>query len=134
MRETVKIQGFEGIDRALGRMTKNTRAEVLERVVTESADGMLVDYTYGAPSFLRRFVAVRTADKAPGRAQVNVGTKHPLAHIFEFGTRLRRTKSRGSRGRIEKIGFARRAFDSNVSQWFIRTGELLWREVKRGSR
>lgn len=130
----IKLKGFDGIDAGLKRMDKAVRADVLARVGEESADGMLVDYTYGAPPTIRRGVRVREVEKRPDRAVVAVGSRHPLVHIFEFGTKPRRTDEGYRRGRIIKRGFARRAFDTNVGAWFRRTGELLWREVKRAGR
>lgn len=130
----IRVKGFDGLDKALQQLSHSVRADVLERVATESADPMRADYAQGAPEVVQRNVHVRTADKRPNTVWVAVGSRHPLAHIFEFGTRARRTKSGAGRGRIEKQGFARRAFDVNVERWFTGVGRLLWREVKRVGR
>lgn len=131
---TLRVKGFDGIDRALRRLDNTMRADTLVRVLTESAEPIEQDYRSGAPPVIARSVRTRVISKAPHRGTVATGTKHPLAHIFEFGTRLRRTAKGFRRGRIVKIGFGRRAFDTGVNRWFRDTGRLLWREVKRARR
>lgn len=130
----IRLKGFDGIDRALREMKANVRSDKLEVVADRSADPMLVDYTYDAPPAIRKGVRVRTVDKLPNRVTVAVGSRHPLVHIFEFGTKRRKTKAGAGRGRIRKIGFARRAFDTNIARWFGRVGDLLWAEVRRAGR
>ena len=130
----IQLRGFDRIDKALSRMEKSVRADALERVADKSSDDMLLDYAYDAPPAIRKGVRVRTVDKTPNRVTVAVGSRHPLVHIFEFGTQRRKTKGGAGRGRIRKIGFARRAFDTNIARWFGRAGQLLWAEVKSAGR
>ena len=128
---SVRLKGFKGIDKALDKMARTVRSDVLERVAEDSADRMLADYKAGTHPTIRRGVRVRTVDKRADKVAVAVGSRHPLVAIFEFGTRRRQTAAGSARGRITPMGFARRAFDKNVSSWFRDTGRLLWNEVKR---
>ena len=62
---SVRLKGFKGIDKALDKMARTVRADVLERVAEDSADRMLADYKAGTHPTIRRGVRVRTVDKAP---------------------------------------------------------------------
>lgn len=126
-----RVKGFNGIDRALQRLDTQMRAETLVRVLKESAEPFEAEYERGAPPFLHGKVRTRVADVGRTGATVATGSKHPLAHIFEFGTRVRKTSSGWLRGSIRNMGFGRRAFDTRVQSWFGDVGKLLWREVKR---
>ena len=129
-----KIRGFDGIDKALTRLERSVRADVLVDVLNDSAEPIEHDYRVGAPDFLQRSVRTRVITKQSHRATTATGTKHPLAHIFEFGTRRRSTRGGLGRGKITKIGFGRRAFDTNVNRWFTNTGRLLWQRIRRVGR
>ena len=145
------VRGFDKINRRLARLAGDLeRTRVLERALVSSAKPMEREYEAGAPLSIRPGVRTRVADERPGKVTVAVGSRHPLAHIFEFGTKRRNTggakrdratgrfvKGTGktaNRGRIIAQGFARRAFDVNVQGWFRNVGKSIWREVKRGSR
>ena len=127
----MRLKGFDGIDKRLRQMQDNVRTDVLKRVAEKSADAMEQDYRQGAPPVIAKSVRTRVVDASRYRATAATGTKHPLAHIFEFGTKQRQTGQGWRRGRIRKIGFARRAFDTNITKWFVDTGKLLWKEVSR---
>jgi len=124
---------FKGLDEGLKRLERSVRAEVIERVSVKAAEPMARDAKAGAhPGKIKRGTGQRIADKGPLSVTTAVGSRHPLAQIFEFGTRRRKLKSGADRGRIQKIGNVRRAFDKNVGRWFSDIGRRLWREIARG--
>lgn len=138
---TVRIRGLDGIDKALNKLANETRASVLVDALEDSGRPIEREYAAGAPPFISGGVRTRVLESAPRRARIAIGTKHPLAHIFEFGTKRRRTTGSGKvqkkpayRGRIHKIGFGRRAFDTNVDAWFRDIGRRIWKRVERVGR
>jgi HK97 gp10 family phage protein len=68
------------------------------------------------------------------RVTVYVGSSHPLAHLFEFGTAERYTKKGAYRGFIPAMGFLREAWDSqkNVSLGMLK--EELWKSLQKAAR
>jgi len=62
------------------------------------------------------------------------GVSARISHLLEFGTKQRRRRSGGRTGRIRAMGFARRAFDKNVTAWFERVGKALGRRLERARR
>lgn len=68
------------------------------------------------------------------RVTVYVGSSHPLAHLFEFGTAERFTKKGAYRGHIPPMPFMRDAWDNgkHVSLSILR--EELWKSLQRAAR
>lgn len=137
----VDARGIEGLNRAIAKLDKVTRAEVVWNSLEGSARRMENDYRVMAPQVFTKYVKTRRQTKtARTRFGVNVGTRHRLVHLFEFGTARRKTLGTGKyragagRGAMRTYGFARRAFDMNVGLWFKEVGVRMWREVKRVSR
>ena len=140
---TIKVTGLKEARANLKRMDRELRGQVLMQAVEESAHPFERDYKRGAPEVLRRggkwWIDTRHGDRTPNRAQVLVGTKHPLAHIFEYGTRRRfnvRWKKkplskRRATGRITPIGFARRAFDQNVQPVIRNFGRIVMKRITK---
>ncbi len=138
---TVKIKGFDKVAANLDRMARKTRSDAVNKALVRSARPMEAQYRSNAPSFLKRGVSIRQPVRVMrGVFRVTVGSRHPLAHIFEFGTKLRVTLGKGRyskgarRGRIRALGFGRRAYDASVRMWFRLIGVELWKEVSRSVR
>ena len=68
------------------------------------------------------------------RVTVYVGSSHPLAHLFEFGTAERFTKSGAARGYIPPMPFLRQAWDSNKKIALSRLKEELWRALEKSAK
>ena len=74
------------------------------------------------------------------RVTVYVGSSHPLAHLFEFGTAERFTtgkksvKAGVSRGYIPPMPFLRQAWDSNKKIALGRIGEELWKALQKSAK
>lgn len=137
----IDTRGLAGLDKAIDKLDKVTRADAVWSSLEGSARRMENDYRVMAPQVFTKHVKTRRQTKtARTRFGVNIGTRHPLVALFEFGTNRRSTKGRGKyragagRGAMRTYGFARRAFDMNVGLWFRDFGMRMWREVKRVSR
>ena len=68
------------------------------------------------------------------RVTVYVGSSHPLAHLFEFGTAERFTKTGAARGYIPPMPFLRQAWDSNKKIALDRIGEELWKALEKSAK
>ena len=68
------------------------------------------------------------------RVTVYVGSSHPLAHLFEFGTAERFTKSGAARGHISPHPFMRTAWDANKKIALGRIGEEMWKAIEKSAR
>ena len=131
---TIRIKGDKELLRTLERLPQMVRADVLEAAARDAIEPMEKDYRGGAPPTIARGVRTRVIEKKPTGVQIATGTKHPLAHIFEYGTKLRVRDSGGITGRIRAKAFGRPAFDKNVHGVFRRIGDSLWKAVSRAGR
>jgi len=68
------------------------------------------------------------------RVTVYVGSSHPLAHLFEFGTAERFTKTGAYRGYIPPMPFMRTAFDSQKKVSLGLLKEELWRALEKAAK
>lgn len=131
---SVKITGARELVKALEDLPKFVQADVLEQSGTDALEPMRRDYQDRAPAFLEGKIRTRVLSKAPRFVKLATGTKHPLAHIFEYGTRLRRRKSGGITGRIRERAFARPAFDGNAAKTLRSLGTHLWARIRHAGR
>lgn len=129
----IKIKGEKELVRALKRMTDSVRADALERIAHDAMIPLERDYRSRAHPTVQPGVHTRTIEAGRGRfkAEVATGSRHPLAHIFEFGTKLRTRLSGAITGRIRPLPFARPAFDRNAAKVIRGVGKSLWRVVSR---
>lgn len=68
------------------------------------------------------------------RVTVYVGSSHPLAHLFEFGTAERYTKKGAYRGYIPPMPFLREAWDSQKKVSLGLLKEELWKSLQKSAR
>ena len=68
------------------------------------------------------------------RVTVYVGSSHPLAHLFEFGTAERFTKTGAARGYIPPMPFLRQAWDPNKKIALDRIGEEMWKAIEKSAK
>jgi len=68
------------------------------------------------------------------RVTVYVGSSHPLAHLFEFGTAERFTKTGAARGHISPQPFLRTAWDANKKIALGRIGEEMWKAILKSAK
>ncbi len=136
---TVRVTGLKEVARKIDRMSKAVSGAALQQSLLEAAEPFERDYRQGAPSFVEKTVRIRKGDSGQAKAQALIGTNHPLAHIFEFGTMRRyRQKWRGKplktgsalTGLIRPIGFARRAYDTNKNSYPRNLARILFRSIK----
>lgn len=104
MSVTVKLVGLEDFRRALRNLPQELVEESSHIVVTaaENAKRQLQSvYPQGPTGNLRSKIVVRTV---PSRltAQARLLSQAPHAHLYEFGTRNRRTDKGWRRGRMPK--------------------------------
>lgn len=136
---TIKMKGLEDVRDNLKRMDRELRGQVLMDAVKEGSHTFERDYKAGAPDVIRRVVRTREGESSPNSAQVLIGTKHPLVHIFEYGTRRRFNVSKGKQklnkpratGRITPLGFGRRAYDKNVRPFISNFGRIVMNKITR---
>lgn len=136
---TVRMTGMKEVQANLKRMDRELRGQVLVDALKEGSHPFERDYKAGAPEVIKGKVRTRVGESLPNRAQVLVGTKHPLVHIFEYGTRYRFNVRRGKQalqkqratGRITPIGFGRRAFDKNVRPFIRNFGRIVMNKITR---
>ena len=134
---TINLKGLEDVRDNLKRMDRELRGQVLVDALKEGSHPFERDYIAGAPAVIRRVVRTRVGESLPNRAQVLIGTKHPLVHIFEYGTRRRfnirwkkkALRKRRATGRITPIGFGRRAFDKNVRPSIGNFGRIVMNKI-----
>ena len=90
---------------------------------------------------LKKSIKISSGLKRSQRGRVDrsrvteyVGSSHPLAHLFEFGTAERYTKSGAYRGYIPPNPFMRQAWDSkkNISLSLLR--EELWKALEKAAK
>lgn len=98
MRGGVKLEGFEALRHALVTMPQEIRAEAME-IVRDETEGAAVEISQ---AYARRSgtlaARVKTSYPASG-AMVGVAlSTAPHSHLYEFGTRQRKTKSGANRG------------------------------------
>ena len=68
------------------------------------------------------------------RVTVYVGPSHPLAHLFEFGTAQRFTKTGARRGYITATPFLRQAWDEKKMVALETLKKELWEQIKKAAR
>lgn len=68
------------------------------------------------------------------RVTVYVGSSHPLAHLFEFGTSERYTKKGAYRGYIPPMPFLREAWDSQKRVSLELLKDELWKALQKSAR
>nr|MDA3835852.1 hypothetical protein [Spirochaetales bacterium] len=68
------------------------------------------------------------------RVTVYVGAAHYLAHLFEFGTAERYTKSGAYRGFIAPMPFLRQAWDSKKTVSLELLKEELWKALEKAAK
>ena len=68
------------------------------------------------------------------RVSMYIGSTHPLAHLFEFGTAERVTKSGAYRGYIPPNPFMRQAWESKKKSALDRLGEELWKALEKSAK
>jgi HK97 gp10 family phage protein len=68
------------------------------------------------------------------RVTVYVGSSHPLAHLFEFGTAERYKKSGAYTGYIPPMPFLRQAWDSKKKVSLDLLKEELWKALEKSAR
>lgn len=131
---SIKLKGMERINANLKRLERGARADLLIGTLERSAEPFERHYANGAHEEIRPGVKTRMISRSPRETRVAVGSRHPLAHIFEFGTRQRYRKTADGEartGKITKMGFARRAFDVNVRPWFRNVSRMLFADLRR---
>ena len=90
---------------------------------------------------LKKSIKISSGLKRSQRGRVDrsrvteyVGSSHPLAHLFEFGTAERYTKSGAYRGYIPPMPFLRQAWDSKKKIALDRIGEEMWRALEKAAK
>ncbi|MFA5546646.1 MAG: HK97-gp10 family putative phage morphogenesis protein [Sphaerochaetaceae bacterium] len=68
------------------------------------------------------------------RVTAYVGSSHPLAHIFEFGSAERYTKKGAYRGYIPPMPFLRGAWDSQKKVSLELLKEEIWKALEKSAR
>ena len=68
------------------------------------------------------------------RVTAYVGSSHPLAHLFEFGTSQRYTKKGAYRGYIPPMPFLREAWDSQKKVSLDILKDELWKALQKSAR
>jgi len=68
------------------------------------------------------------------RVTVYVGSSHPLAHLFEFGTAERYKKSGAYTGYIPPMPFMREAWDSKKKVSLDLLKEELWKALEKAAK
>ena len=68
------------------------------------------------------------------RVTIYVGPSHPLAHLFEFGTAQRFTKTGARRGYITATPFLRQAWDEKKMVALETLKKELWEQIKKAAR
>jgi HK97 gp10 family phage protein len=68
------------------------------------------------------------------RVTAYVGSSHPLAHLFEFGTAERYTKKGAYRGYIPPMPFLREAWDSQKRVSLELLKDELWKALQKSAR
>ena len=68
------------------------------------------------------------------RVTVYVGSSHPLAHLFEFGTAERYTKKDAYRGFMPAMPFMREAWDSQKKVALGLLKQELWKALEKAAK
>jgi HK97 gp10 family phage protein len=68
------------------------------------------------------------------RVTAYVGSSHPLAHLFEFGTAERYTKKGAYRGYIQPMPFLRQAWDSQKKVSLDILKDEIWKALQKSAR
>jgi HK97 gp10 family phage protein len=103
----------------------------------ENAQGIKIEN----PGVIAESIKVGTSLKKSqrGRAErdrvtVYVGSSHPLAHLFEFGTSQRYTKKGAYSGYIPPMPFLREAWDSQKKVSLDILKDELWKALQKSAR
>jgi len=93
------------------------------------------------PSVIADSIKVGTSLKKSQRGRVDrtrvtvyVGSSHPLAHLFEFGTSERYTKSGAYRGYIPPMPFMRQAWDSQKKVSLDLLKQEIWKALEKAAK
>ena len=103
----------------------------------ENAQGIKIDN----PGVIAESVKIGTSLKKSQRGRterdrvtVYVGSSHPLAHLFEFGTAERYKKSGAYTGFIPAMPFLREAWDSQKRVSLELLKDELWKALQKSAR
>jgi len=96
------------------------------------ADGRSLAESININTRLKRSQRRRRADRT--RVTTYVGSSHPLAHLFEFGTTGRHTKKGAYRGFITPMPFMRTAWDANKRTTLKLLSDELWKSLQKAAR
>ncbi len=142
-----ELSGVKEIERALLLLPKGANKTVLRTSLRRVAKPIVRDAKAFAPrsdnpgplghmadSITIGNVSKRAQDRAfregKGVLQgIGPSTEFPHAHLVEFGTGPRVSKSGKSSGSMPASGFMRRAFDLNVRSAFDQLGREIWKSL-----
>ena len=143
---TLKLVGASDLEANLKELPLRTQKNVVDRALMKAADPIHSDAqarakraTKGTGKNARKLIVAKKLSRRQRRGIKNdkavrtiyVGVRpSPVAHLIEFGTGPRRTKSGANRGSMKARPYMRPAFDGNWRKSLSTLGYILGKEIE----